>query len=73
MPREVLVDKGKVKARIVKFDDDITDDTEDVRVTAKRTAEELEWLRFQWRWAKWKRKHNFSPPDPSNLQSGFSG
>ena len=73
MPREVVVDKGKVKARIVKFDDDITDDEEDVRVTAKRTAEELEWLRFQWRWAKWKRKHNFRPPDPSNLQSGFSG
>ena len=73
MPREVLVDKGKVKARVVKFDDDITDEIEDVRVTAKRTAEELEWLRFQLRWTKWKRQFGFRPPDPSNLQSGFSG
>ena len=73
MPRETVVKKGALKARVVKFDDDIPDDIEDVRVTAKRTAEELEWLRFQWRWAKWKQKHNFSPPDPSNLQSSISG
>lgn len=73
MPREVVVEKGKVKARIVKFDDDITDDEEDVRVTAKRTAEELEWLRFQWRWAKWKKKFNYRSPDPSNLQPQVYG
>lgn len=73
MPREVVVQKGAVKARVVKFDDDITDEIEDVRVTAKRTAEELEWLRFQLRWAKWKKQFNFRPPDPSNLQPQIYG
>jgi hypothetical protein len=73
VPREVVVEKGKVKARVVKFDDDITDDIEDVRVTAKKTEEELEWLRFQWRWAKWKKQFNFSPPDPSNLRCQIYG
>lgn len=73
MPREVLVDKGTVKARVVKFDDDIPDEVEDPRATVERTAEELEWLRFQVRWAKWKKQFHYRAPDPANLQPQIHG
>lgn len=74
MPREVLVDKGRVKARVVKFDDDITDEIEDVQTIARRTAEELEWMKFQMRWTIWKKKYGDPRvSDPSRLQVQIHG
>jgi len=71
MPREQVVVKNGVRARVVKFEE--PDDLVEEKVDVQRTAEEIEWARFQWRWAKWKRRYDFRPPDPANLQSGISG
>ena len=68
MPRETeIVRPDGVKARVVTFEKRAE------REPAQRTEEEIEWRTFKHRWARWKRQYGFSPPDPSNLQSGISG
>ena len=66
MPREQVVVKNGLRARVVKFEE--PDDLVEEKVDVQRTAEEIEWARFQGRWARWKRQYDFSPPDPTNLQ-----
>ena len=66
MPREEMVVKNGLKARVVKFEE--PDDFVDEKVDEQRTTEEIEWARFQGRWARWKRQYDFRPPDPSNLR-----
>ena len=71
MPREEQVVKNGLRARVVKFEE--PDDWVEEKVGVQRTVDEIEWARFQGRWARWKRQFNFDPPDPTNLQAGFSG
>jgi hypothetical protein len=70
MPRETTVVVSGLKARRVTFEEpeDQQDDSEDIKADFQRTAEEIEWARFQQRWAMWKRDFDFRTPDPSNLR-----
>lgn len=70
MPREqIVVRPDGLKARVVSFerDEDLTDDAVEAREDVQRTVDEIEWARFQTRWAKWKKEFDFRPPDPSRL------
>jgi hypothetical protein len=73
--KETLVVVNGLKVRRVTFEEpeDQQDDSADIRADLQRTAEEIEWARFQQRWAKWKREFDFCPPDPTNLQRQFCG
>jgi len=75
MPRETEVVVAGVKARRVTFEEpeDFEDDSESIKEDMQRTAEEIEWARFQGQWAVWKRQFGFCPPDPSNLHSEVWG
>ena len=74
MPREhVVVRPDGLKARVVSFErEDEWDDT-DGKEDVQRTVEEIEWARFQARWAKWKQEFDFRPPDPSRLHTEVWG
>ncbi len=74
MPREqVVVRPDGLKARVVSFERDEEWDDTDAKEDVQRTVEEIEWARFQTRWARWKREFDFRPPDPSRLHAEVYG